>query len=107
MDDLFSLLEVAKKKDIIEKSYEKAIKVCKKALKLKALKLNSETMKKFKKEFVDSGFISTDYLNLLKKLNKMKNLAEKGKLGEIPERDIYSSVIYTKSLEEILGKRKK
>ncbi len=107
MDDLFSILEVAKKKDIIEKSYEKAIKVCKKALKLKSPKLNTETMKKFKKEFVNSGMISTDYLNLLKKLGKMKNLAEKGKLGNIPERDIYSSIIYTKSLEEILMKRKK
>jgi len=107
MDDLFSLLEVAKKKDIIEKSYEKAIKVCKNVLKLKEPKLDSDSLKKFKKEFVDSGLISTDYLNLLKKLSKMKNLAEKGKLEEIPERDIYSSLIYTKSLEEILEKRKK
>ena len=107
MDDLFSLLEVEKKKDIIEKSYMKAIKVCKNILKLKEPKLNPEALKKFKKEFVDSGMISTDYLSLLKKLNKMKNLAEKGKLGEIPERDIYSSVIYTKSLEDILRKKRK
>jgi len=36
----------------------------------------------------------------------MKELAEKGKLEEIPERDIYSSIIYTRKLEEILKKKK-
>ncbi|RLI96616.1 MAG: hypothetical protein DRP00_05090 [Candidatus Aenigmatarchaeota archaeon] len=107
MDDLFSVLETTKKKNIIEDSYKKAINICKKALKLKEPELNSEVLKKFKKEFVDSGLISQDYLYILKKLGKMKELAEKGKLEEIPERDIYSSMIYTRKLEEILKKRKR
>ncbi|MGC9310555.1 MAG: nucleotidyltransferase domain-containing protein [Candidatus Aenigmatarchaeota archaeon] len=102
VDELFGLLEVNKKKEIIDSSYDRAVRVCADALHVK--KFDRAAIRRFKREFVDTGMVSKGYLSVLERIFNLKDLSEKGKIKEIPERDIYSSVIYAKNLEEVVRK---
>ena len=100
VDNLFVVLEEKKRKEMIDKSYERAAKVCMETLHVK--KLDKKTIDLFKKEFVDTGMVSHIYLGILEKLFNLKAMSESGKIKEIPEREIYSSIVYAKNLEEVL-----
>ena len=46
------------------------------------------------------------YLGILEKIFNLKDLSEHGKINDIPERDIYSSVVFAKNFEEMMKKSK-
>lgn len=100
VDELFTVLEANKKKEIIDSSYNQVVKVCLEALHTK--KFDKKAIERFQEEFVETGVVPQSYLAVLKKLFNLKNLSEKGRLKEIPERDIYSSIIYAKNFEEVV-----
>jgi uncharacterized protein (UPF0332 family)/predicted nucleotidyltransferase len=102
VDELFSVLEAKKKQEIIDSSYGQVVKVCLEALHVE--KFDKSAIERFKKEFVDTGMVSKGYISVLERIYKLKALSDKGKLKEIPERDIYSSIIYAKNFEEMMGK---
>ncbi|MBN2095385.1 MAG: nucleotidyltransferase domain-containing protein [Candidatus Aenigmarchaeota archaeon] len=102
VDQLFVIIEANKKTEIINKSYDRVARACTETLHVKAF--DKKAIEKFKQEFIDTGMVSHSYLAIIEKIFNLKNLSEKGKLKEIPERDIYSSVVYAKNLEEIIKK---
>ncbi len=103
MNNLFSELEKRKKREIIEESHKEAFEACKKALKKLGVKPDEKNIIKFiEKNLIKPGLVSKDYLDILKKIVKMKEALNKGKLEEIPEKYIYSSRMYAKNLKLIL-----
>lgn len=104
VNNLFEVLEEKKRKEMIDKSYERVSKVCMETLHIK--KLDRRAIETFKKEFVDTGMVSHVYLGILEKLFNLKAMSEKGRIKEIPEREIYSSIVYAKNLEEVLKQSK-
>jgi len=104
VDELFGHLEINKKKQIIDTSYEQVARLCTETVHMK--KFDKKAIDAFKQEFVDTGMVSQVYLGILEKLFRLKDLSEHGKINDIPERDIYSSVVFAKNFEEMMTKSK-
>jgi uncharacterized protein (UPF0332 family) len=104
VDELFGYLEISKKQEIINNSYTQISNMCTETLHLK--KFDKKAIETFKHEFVDTGMVSHVYLGILEKIFNLKDLSEHGKINDIPERDIYSSVVFAKNFEEMMKKSK-
>ncbi len=102
MSSLFEKLEKKKKEEYIRRSYSELKSILGENLKVK--KLDREVILEFKKVFVDTGKVSPKYLDILAKVVEMKELVRKNRVDEIPERDVYTSMIYVRNLREILRK---
>jgi len=84
--------ELAKVEDISKFPKEKLDKI---------FHLTSET---FKREFIDTGKVASYYWDVWKRVEVMKDLAEKGKLDKIPEKDVYTMREYVRNLIRDLSK---
>jgi len=106
MERLFQTVELIKKEEIVNESYEKAIEICKTALKKSGRKIpkdNYGLMIEFKKQFIDTNLIAREYYVLIKKIYSNKKAIDDGKLKDLKENEIYSSRLYAKNLEQIIG----
>ncbi|MFQ6009523.1 MAG: nucleotidyltransferase domain-containing protein [Candidatus Aenigmatarchaeota archaeon] len=103
MEKLFSMLEEKKKKELIEEAHKESIEACLMALKKVGKKPKEKEVLKYVNEYlIKPGLVDKAYLELLKKIFGLKTALEKGKLEELPEKDIYSSVMYAKNLRNIM-----
>ncbi|MFH0890190.1 MAG: nucleotidyltransferase domain-containing protein [Candidatus Aenigmatarchaeota archaeon] len=108
MDSIFSRLEIEKKREIIEESNSIAFNACRNILKKKGVNANDRNIIKFvERELIATGLVSKGYLDVLKKIKAMKNASDNNRLQEVTEKDVYTSRLYAKNLEEILKGIKK
>ncbi len=108
MDSIFARLEREKKKELIEESNSIAFSACKKILGKKGIDTNDKNIIRFvEKELVNTGLVSKGYLDVLRKIRVMKTASDNDKLQEVTEKDVYTSRLYAKNLEEILKGLKK
>lgn len=110
MEKLFTNLEAMKRRSIVETAYRVALAACANALRQIGQtppKQIDSLIETFKKHFVDTGLVSREYLNVLLKLKETKSAVEKGKLAEIPEKDIYESEVYAHNLAHVLQRVKR
>ena len=103
MDGVFSKLETEKKREIIEESNSMAFNACKKILRKKGVRTTDKNILTLvEKELISTGLVSKGYLDILKKIRGMKESSDKNKLHEVTEKDVYTSRLYAKNLENIL-----
>ncbi|MBI4167782.1 MAG: nucleotidyltransferase domain-containing protein [Candidatus Aenigmarchaeota archaeon] len=108
MEEIFTELEIEKKKEMIEESNSVAFTACKNILKKKGVKVNEKNILHFvEKELIRTGLVSKGYLDVLKKIKSMKSASDKNLLNEVTEKDIYTSRLYAKNLAAILKEVKK
>ena len=106
MEKLFNVLDFMKKKKMVNSAYEKSIDACRIALKKinkVEPKTNTDLLKHFKVHFVDTGLVSKDHLEVLKKMHSNKKAFDSGKVSDISENEIYSSNVYAQNLENAIG----
>ena len=106
MERLFEVMEALKKRDIVNQAYEKTLKTCKKALEKngkKAPKDNYKLMIEFKRQFVDTKVVGRECYVQIKKIYANKRAADKGKIKDLTEKDVYTSNLHAKNLEIIIG----
>jgi uncharacterized protein (UPF0332 family)/predicted nucleotidyltransferase len=109
LEKLFDILDVAKRKRIIEETHELAFDTCRLALKRRGQippKKPEQLIAVFKRHFIDTGLVAKEHLEVLYKIHTAKRAADTGKILEVPERDIYASEVYAKNLVRILKKIK-
>ncbi|MBW6461822.1 MAG: nucleotidyltransferase domain-containing protein [DPANN group archaeon] len=106
MEKLFNVLDFMKKKKMVNEAYDKTIDACSSALK-KAGKVkpkdHSEILKHFKVHFIDTGLVSKDHIETLKKMHTNKKAFDSGNVSDISEDEIYSSNIYATNLQKAIG----
>lgn len=105
LERLFLVLEVLKRKDIINAAHHTAFEAAREALQRlgeKAPERPEQIIENFKKYFVDTGLVAKEHLNVLQKLYAAKKAAVAGKIGELPEREVYESEVYAKNLADTL-----
>ena len=112
MFQLLSVLEFRKKEKILERTHEVMHKAAIAALKTlhKLPKKKEEILKVFKEEFIDKKLIESYYLDVWKRIEEMKKLAEKHTLDKVPEKEVYKMREYVRNLirdlAKVLKKRK-
>ena len=131
MYKILGALEVKKKEKVLERTYEVMYKAAVTALKnseklpkdllpiakviesVSGEKPPLQTWKKedvekiatvFKKEFIDSGKIPSYYWNVWNRIEVMVDLARKGKLDKIPDKDVYAMREHVRNLIRDLSK---
>ncbi|MEM5804506.1 MAG: nucleotidyltransferase domain-containing protein [Candidatus Aenigmatarchaeota archaeon] len=103
MEKLFAVLEENKKKELISEATKESVEACMAALKKVGKQPQEKELIKYVEEYlVKTGMIDKEYLEVLKKIFGLRTAMEKGKLDEVAERDIYSSVYYAKNLSHAL-----
>ncbi|MCK5594418.1 MAG: hypothetical protein KAI18_04190, partial [Candidatus Aenigmarchaeota archaeon] len=99
-------LDFMNKKKMVNAAYTKTIDACGSALK-KAGKTkpkdHSEILKHFKIHFIDTGLVSKDHIETLKKMHNNKKAFDSGKVSDISEDEIYSSNVYATNLQKAIG----
>ena len=99
MESLFSRLEKDKHETIISESFEKALESVDRLLRKNKIDARSEKEKiRMLKRLADEGKISKNYLELLEFILETAKKFMKGE--ELPERDIYNSRLYARTLED-------
>lgn len=106
MFSLLNALEIRKKEKILERTHEVMYKAATTALKsLKKLPTKKEQIPAvFKKEFIDTKRIERYYLDIWKRIEDMKKLAEQRKIAEIPDKEVYEMREYVRKLIRDLAK---
>jgi predicted nucleotidyltransferase/uncharacterized protein (UPF0332 family) len=113
MYDLLTALEEKKKEKVLERTHNVMKKAAVAALKSmnKLPKKDEEIPQEFRKQFLDNKLLKTYYWDVWKKVDVMKELAEKGRLDKIPERDVYQMREHVRTmirdLSRILEKKEK
>ncbi|MFH1106242.1 MAG: nucleotidyltransferase domain-containing protein [Candidatus Aenigmatarchaeota archaeon] len=114
MEVLFAALEKSKKNQLVEESYREAFDACKAALSKMGVKSTDKTMLKFVETELVGKYLPRSYLEIIRKIQSLKDAKDSGKIDEMTEKEIYSSRIYAKNLRMILegvrnenGKNKK
>ena len=106
MEKLFNVLDFMNKKKMVNEAYTKTIDACSSALKkvgnIKP-KDHSEILKHFKIHFIDTGLVSKDHIETLKKMHNNKKAFDSGKVSDISEDEIYSSNVYATNLQKAIG----
>jgi len=105
MEKLFNVLDLMKRKSIVEEAHRTAFEAAKDAIRnLGAIppEKHESIIALFKSQFVDTGLVSIDHLNLLHRLHGAKQAMASGRWAEIPEREVYESQVYAKNLAMIL-----
>jgi len=106
MFSLLNALELKKKEKILERTHEVMYKAALTALKSlkKEPKKKEEIPKVFYKEFIESGIIDPYYWEVWKRVEELKQLAEKGKLRDIPDKEVYERREQIRKLIHALAK---
>ncbi|MBL7169887.1 MAG: nucleotidyltransferase domain-containing protein [Candidatus Aenigmarchaeota archaeon] len=106
MYDLLTVLEEKKKVKVLERTHEVMRKAATAALKSvnKLPKKDEEVPQAFKKEFVDSEKVEKHYWDVWKKIDIMKDLADRKRSDKIPEKDVYRMREYVRSMIRDLSK---
>ncbi|NHJ31284.1 MAG: hypothetical protein FK732_00335 [Asgard group archaeon] len=106
MFDLLSVLEVRKKGKVLERTHDVMHKAAVAALKTlhKLPEKEDKIADAFKKEFVDKKLVEGYYWDVWKKIEIMKDLADKKKLDKIDEKDVYKMREYVRNLISDLSK---
>lgn len=106
MFSIFIEAELIKRKKVLERTYEVMLEAVITALKAlgKMPEKGEEVFKVFKREFVDSEFIDSYYVEIWTKIENMKKLSDEGKIEEIPEKDVYKMREYVRKLIDKLSK---
>ncbi len=114
MEILFAELEKMKKDQLVEESYKEAFDACKNALKKVGVKTTDKNLMKFVESELVGKYLPRSYLEIIRKIKRLKDVKDSGKISEMTEKEIYSSRIYAKNLRMILegvkdedGKNKK
>jgi predicted nucleotidyltransferase/uncharacterized protein (UPF0332 family) len=111
MFNILGALEMRKKEKVLERTHEVMVKAAITALKtLHNIKLPDESKadvdlgelqkqveaklgmpvnEAFKKDFVDSRHVGTYYMDVWKKIDGMRNLAEQKQMDKIPDKEVY------------------
>ncbi|NOQ55914.1 MAG: hypothetical protein GQ477_03870 [Nanohaloarchaea archaeon] len=106
MEKLFNVLDFMNKKKMVNAAYDKTIDACGSALKKAGKtkpKNHSEILKHFKIHFIDTGLVSKDHLEILKKMHSNKKAFDSGNVSDISEDEIYSSNVYATNLQNAIG----
>lgn len=100
MYDLLTILEQKKKEKVLERTQEVMKKAAVAALKSinKVPKKEDEIPQEFRKQFIENKLIDGSYWDIWKKIDVMKDLAGKGRLDKIPEKDVYQMREYVKNM---------
>jgi predicted nucleotidyltransferase/uncharacterized protein (UPF0332 family) len=90
MEQLLLQLEKKKKEDIIMRNYDVMIKASVAALKeMNKLPADPKNLPKaIRKELIDTGKISTFYVDIFKRVVLMRKMLEDDKINQIPQKDI-------------------
>ena len=91
MYDILSVLEIKKKEKVLERTHDimhKAVVSALKTLKKMPAK-EDKIMEAFKKELIDTKMVDGYYMDVWKKLDVMKGLADGNKLDKVNEKDVY------------------
>ncbi|MBS3052759.1 MAG: nucleotidyltransferase domain-containing protein [Candidatus Aenigmarchaeota archaeon] len=100
MYDLLSILETRKKEKVLERTYDVMRKAAISAL--SSLKKMPEDEKKvsetFKREIVDKHMVDGYYWDMWKKIEIMKDLADKHKVDKLDEKEVYRMREYVRNL---------
>jgi predicted nucleotidyltransferase/uncharacterized protein (UPF0332 family) len=106
MFQLLSVLEFRKKEKILERTHEVMYKAAIAALKTlnKLPERTEEIPNAFKTEFVDNKLVEGYYWDIWKKIEEMRDLAEKQNLDKIPDKDVYQMREYVRNLIRDLAK---
>ena len=113
MYELLTVLEQKKKGKVLERTYDVMRKTAVAALKSidKLPDENEKMPEEFRKQFIDNKLIESYYWDVWKKVDIMKDLADKGKLDKIPEKDVYEMREYARGMirdiSRILEKKEK
>jgi predicted nucleotidyltransferase/uncharacterized protein (UPF0332 family) len=100
MYDLLTALEEKKKEKVLERTHQVMRKAAVAALKSvnKLPKKNEEIPQEFRKQFIDNKLVEGYYWDVWKKVDIMKDLAEKGKIDKVPEKDVYQMREYVRGM---------
>ena len=106
MFQLLSVLEFRKKEKILERTHEVMYKAAIAALKTlhKLPEKTEEIPNVFKREFIDKKLVEGYYLDIWKKIEEMKGLAEKQALDKVSDKDVYQMREYVRNLIRDLAK---
>ena len=113
MFELLNVLEMVKKQKVLLRTHEvlqKAVVTALRDLKKKPKK-GEDLFSVFKREIVEKRLVEPYYLKVWNRIEELKGLAEKKKLTEIPEEEVYQlredvkRLIY--DLAKVLGKKKR
>lgn len=116
MEKLFNALDFMKKKKMVYSAYDTSIKACSDALEKMGRtypEKESDMLKHFKIHFIDTGLVSKDHIETLKKIYHTKKAFDCGNVSDIAENEIYSSNIYASNLKnaiedvELNGKKRR
>lgn len=109
MKNLFDQLEAQKKKQLVEEAHKESLEAAKAALaKVGKGKVAEKEVVKYVEEFlIKPGLVDKGYLDVLKKIFSLKDALEKGKLGELPEKDVYNSRMYARNIRAVMEGVKK
>jgi uncharacterized protein (UPF0332 family) len=106
MFSILNALEIRKKEKVLERTYEVMYKAAITALKTikKEPPSKLEVPVLFKQEFIDTKKLEPYYLDVWKKIEEMKKLADERKLDKIPDRDVYEMREYVRKMIRDLAK---
>jgi predicted nucleotidyltransferase/uncharacterized protein (UPF0332 family) len=92
MYDILSVLEIRKKEKVLQRTHEVMHKAMVSALKTlnKMPDKDDKVVDVFRKELVDSKMVEGYYLDVWRKLDIMKGLADNKKLDKVSEKDVYT-----------------
>ena len=113
MYSLLTVLEQKKKGKVLERTHNVMRKAAVAALKSmnKLPQKNEDVPEEFRKQFIDNKLIEGYYWDIWKKVDIMKDLADKGNLDKIPEKDVYQMREYARGMirdiSRILEKKEK
>ena len=90
MFELLTLLEIMKRKETLERTYQTMYKTAIVALKiLKKMPERIEELPEiFKREFIDTGLIEGAYWDMWKKIEEMKKMADEDKIMELTDEEV-------------------
>lgn len=106
MMDLFDQLESRKQRNVVESSYDEAIDLCRRALRLHDVDPPDDddaVIERFREYFVEEGLIREDQLDLLEHILENRALLQDEGVEDMSEEDIYSSRVYLRDLKALLS----
>jgi len=100
MYDVLSILEEKKKGKVLERTHDVMRRAAVAALKSvnKMPQKEEEISQEFRKQFVDNKLIDNYYWDIWKKVGIMKDLADKGNIDKVPEKDVYQMREYVRGM---------
>ena len=105
MFGLLSALEIRKREKILERTHEVLQKAVVTALKSLKKEVKGENLfDLFKKELVEKGMVESYYLNVWKRIEELKRLADEKQFDKIPDREVYQLREHVRRLIRDLAK---